>query len=235
MIETKHELIIIIPTYNEEGTISNVINKWEKECKILSINFHIHVYDDNSTDKSPNILKQIKSENITVHNLKRIGYGPTLIKGYIENCGSEWLFQIDSDDEMGTELFKEFWQKRENYDFLIGRRKLHGKSVSRRIISFFSRLVVFIFYGRKVYDVNSPYRLMRCDKFKDLYVKLPPKMDSPNIAISGYASIKNLRVYEATIAHYQRKIDNNLKREFKFVKNAIRSFFEIVACRFKIK
>ncbi|MCM8809990.1 MAG: glycosyltransferase, partial [Candidatus Omnitrophica bacterium] len=55
------KLSILIPVYNEEKTISDVIKK------LLSINFGIDkeivVIDDGSTDNTVNILKKLQSEN----------------------------------------------------------------------------------------------------------------------------------------------------------------------------
>ena len=55
----------VIPVYNEEETIEKVINEIENECKkIESINdYEIIIVDDNSNDKSHEILKNLKILN----------------------------------------------------------------------------------------------------------------------------------------------------------------------------
>ena len=52
----------VIPVYNEEETIEKVINEIENECKkIENINdYEIIIVDDNSNDKSHEILKNLK-------------------------------------------------------------------------------------------------------------------------------------------------------------------------------
>lgn len=76
------------------------------------------------------------------------------------------MFQVDSDDEMGPELFGELWARRKNHDFLVGIRDGRVQALPRKIVSFVSRLCVRVFYGKSAWDVNAPYRLMRCSAFK---------------------------------------------------------------------
>ena len=47
--------LVVIPTYNESGNIENLINK------LSQYNFHILVVDDNSPDKTFNIVEKNKS------------------------------------------------------------------------------------------------------------------------------------------------------------------------------
>ena len=54
------KLSIIIPVYNEENTILQILNKI-KLCKIENINFEIIVINDGSSDNTLNILEANKS------------------------------------------------------------------------------------------------------------------------------------------------------------------------------
>lgn len=107
MIEV--ELAVVIPVYNEEGAIENVINKWTKELNSLGIDFQIHVYNDGSKDNTLQILKHIAKKNnrLILHDKKNSGHGPTIILGYRENSNVKWIFQIDSDDEIKPETFED--------------------------------------------------------------------------------------------------------------------------------
>ncbi|OGI20277.1 MAG: hypothetical protein A3B68_05495 [Candidatus Melainabacteria bacterium RIFCSPHIGHO2_02_FULL_34_12] len=229
----KPELAAVMPVFNEEEIIAAVVSKWTKEFERLGINYKFHIYDA-STDKTSDILNKIGNKNIIVHKRPRLGHGPDLVYGYRENSDSEWIFQIDSDDEMGTEGFESLWKNKEKFDLLLGRRNRKNQPFTRQIISFISRLVIKVFYGNKVYDVNSPYRLMKSSGFKTLYMKLPDDLCIPNIVISGYASLKNLRVFETEVSHSQRKTGTVSIQKMKLLKIAFKSFLQAITFRFSI-
>ena len=148
-----------------------------RHWNILNIDYHIHAYNDGSKDNTAKILMEFAAKaagRLIVHDKPNSGHGPTILKGYRDNASNyEWIFQIDSDDEMGPENFHSLWDQRSNYDFLIGIRDGREQPLPRKIISLVSRLCVRVFYGKSVWDVNSPYRLMRSDKFKELYNRIP--------------------------------------------------------------
>ena len=106
------------------------------------------VYNDGSKDNTAQILKSLseKYPRLKYKNKENSGHGPTILQGYRENCKSyNWIFQIDSDNEMGTEGFNSLWTNRENYNFLIGIRNKRIQYLSRNIISYISRLTIKYF------------------------------------------------------------------------------------------
>lgn len=233
----KKELALVMPLYNEEGAIGTVIRKWTEELQKLKIHFLIHAYNDGSKDGTLHILNDLAAENkrLIVHDKPNSGHGPTVLLGYRENSDAEWIFQIDSDDEIGPEKFGELWKNRDQYDFLIGRRTRANQPFVRRVISAASRAVVRIFYGSEVFDVNSPYRLMRTEVMKNLFFSLPANMFAPNIVISGMASLKKLRVYEIRVLQKERITGEVSIKKFKLMKAALKSFWETIAYRFRFQ
>ncbi|MEW5818725.1 MAG: glycosyltransferase family 2 protein [Cyanobacteriota bacterium] len=231
-----NELNLVIPVYNEQEAIGNVLEKWSEELDRLSINYKIHVYNDGSKDKTLDILNKIscKLKNVIVHDKLNSGHGPTILLGYRENSNSRWLFQIDSDDEFGPDDFEKLWKERENYDFLLGRKKESDAPLPRKIVSLISRLTVWILYGRGVYYVNSPYRLMRCEKFKDYYSKIPEDTFAPNVILTGIASNKKFRIYEIPVSYKLRTTGEVSIKKWKLFKVAARSFMQTIMFRFKI-
>ena len=148
----KLDLAVVIPVYNEEEIISTVLSEWYQKLKELEINFEIHVYNDGSKD---NTLKNITEtseqlERIIVHDKENSGHGPTILMGYRENSHAEWVFQVDSDNEMSPDEFSRMWDNREYADFIIGHRYGRTSPVTRKIVSFISRLIVGLLYSSRV-------------------------------------------------------------------------------------
>jgi len=116
-----------MPVYNEEGAIAAVLEDWVAMlATVPDAQATIHVYNDGSRDGSARILAAVAARHpqwIVVHNKANSGHGPTILLGYREQRGSDWLFQIDSDGEIGPDKFPAVWGRRRSFDFLVGRRE----------------------------------------------------------------------------------------------------------------
>lgn len=224
-------LAVIIPVYNEQDVIESVIDKWVAELSKLGIDYKIFAYNDGSKDNTKEALQRAseKYEKVEAINKQNSGHGPTILTGYKEKSKEyAWIFQMDSDDEMGPESFHKLWENRKEYDFLIGRRESRIQPISRKIISSVSRLCVRIFYGKGVWDVNSPYRLMHSEKFSLLFDKIPQDTFAPNVIVSGFAAKKKLKFYEIPVVYSQRTTGEVSIKKFKLFKSAVKSFWQTI-------
>ena len=135
---------------------------------------------------------------------------------------------------MSAEEFSKVWENRIHADFIIAHRYGRISPLSRKIISWISRLIVGVFYGDRIYDVNAPYRLMRCSVFKDFWEMIPDDTFAPNIVISGIATYLNFKVIEIPITHYNRATGKVSIQKFKLLKMAVKSLIQTIKCRFLI-
>ncbi|HJC99923.1 MAG TPA: glycosyltransferase [Candidatus Dwaynia gallinarum] len=95
-------LSIIIPTYNSETTIVNVIESCLKIKKFLN-QIEILIIDDESDDDSVNLIKNTFSDYLqdTVFIYKRSHKGASSARNYgIEKSNGRYLMFVDSDDEL---------------------------------------------------------------------------------------------------------------------------------------
>ena len=227
------KLAIVMPIYNEEKAIGGVLDKWVKSMEQLGISYEINAYNDGSRDESLKVLQAKALEysgKIIVHNKTNSGHGPTILLGYKEAAESDydWVFQIDSDDEMGPENFQELWNNRNEYDFLVGKRDGRKQALPRKIISAVSRLCVRFFYGKSVWDVNTPYRLMRVSIFRNVWNNIPPDTFAPNVIISGIAARKKMRCYETCVKQRERQTGEVSIKRLKLFKAAVKSFWQTI-------
>lgn len=229
------ELAIIIPVYNEEKLVGPVLAKWRAEMERLGVDYVMHVINDGATDNSQ---KSINAEaqraphgRILPHEQPNQGHGPAIRNGYTRGLGATWLFQIDSDDEMGVEAFEQFWNTRQKADFVVGERVRDGAPLARRLISAVSRLVIRVFYGAGVNDVNTPYRLMRSERFAPLIKALPQDTFAPNILISGFAAQQNMRIVNLPVRCVRRR-ENVKFVGARLLKGVALSFGQAILFRF---
>ena len=96
------KLCVVMPVYNEEGSIGTVLEKWTQALDKLEINYVIRPYNDGSRDSSLSVMRAAaaKSPRIEVHDKPNGGHGHTILIGYREAArdGFDWIFQIDSDE-----------------------------------------------------------------------------------------------------------------------------------------
>src|SRR3972149_7252614 len=87
-------LSVVIPAFNEEHTIGDIINRVKATMQKISFNNEIIVIDDCSHDRSAEISR---SQNVTVYTFKRhMGKGYALRAGFRKAKG-EIIATIDSD------------------------------------------------------------------------------------------------------------------------------------------
>lgn len=227
-----YDLIVVMPVYNEAEAIGPVLKKWQAMLDTLNIRYQIRAYNDGSKDNTGAILKEVSSASdgrILGVDKANSGHGPTILRGYREAAReAEWVFQIDSDDEMGPESFPKLWSMREEYDFLVGQRDGRRQPLPRKIISFVSRLCVRIFYGKGIWDVNTPYRLMRVDAFQSYYEAIPDSTFAPNVILSGLAARNGLRMTEIPVPQHDRTTGEVSIKKWKLLKAAVRSFAQTI-------
>ena len=225
-------LCVVMPVYNEQEAIGPVLEKWDAALKALGIDYEIRPYNDGSKDNSLAVMRKV-AETLTGVKVKdkvNGGHGNTILTGYREAAadGFDWVFQIDSDDEMGPEKFNELWSRRNDYDFLVGIRDGRVQALPRKIISLVSRLCVRIFYGKSVWDVNTPYRLMRVAAFKDFYARIPLMTFAPNVILSGLAARHKLRCFETRVPQHDRTTGEVSIKKWKLLKAAAKSFGQTI-------
>ena len=85
---------VIIPVYNEENTIQEVITNIPNNR-----HYEIIIVDDGSTDKSVQKIQEIKNESIRVyHHEKNLGYGAAILTG-LKHAKGDLVVTLDSDGQ----------------------------------------------------------------------------------------------------------------------------------------
>ncbi|MGQ4876901.1 MAG: glycosyltransferase family 2 protein, partial [Promethearchaeia archaeon] len=116
---------IVIPLYNEENTIGNLINRIPEHK-----NLEIIIVDDGSKDKSPEIIKKLmkKRKLILIRHRINQGYGKALLTG-IKKASGDIIISMDSDGQHNPEEISKLLIPilKKEADIVIGSRYL-GRS-----------------------------------------------------------------------------------------------------------
>ncbi len=160
---------VIIPTYNNEKTLTRVIDG------VLNITSNIIIVNDGATDGTAEILKNYNSLT-QVHIPKNQGKGNALRNGFKKavEMGYDFAITIDSDGQHFPEDIAVFINLLETSEdenlLLIGARNMTQMGVPKKS-SFGNKFSNFWFWfetGIKLQDTQSGYRLYPLNVIKDI-------------------------------------------------------------------
>lgn len=227
-------LFIIIPAYNEEDNIRQVVNDWYPVVEKYGNDSRLVVIDDGSKDKTFAILEELseKMPKLTALTKKNGGHGATVQFGYkyaIEN-GADYVFQTDSDGQTLPSEFEPFWIARNRYDITIGYRNKRRDGFMRIFVTRILRLVVYICFKVYILDANTPYRIMSASTLKENLKYIPDDFFLTNVAIAAIYKKRRQKVHFIPISFRPRQGGVNSINMFKIIKvglSSIRSFIVI--------
>ena len=114
--QNQDRLIIVIPAYNEEENIENVVAQWHPIVEKTGGDSRLFVINDGSTDRTQEELDQLQGKYPQLRTVKKEnqGHGATILYGY--RCaiaeGADYIFQTDSDGQTLPEEFWKLWSDR---------------------------------------------------------------------------------------------------------------------------
>lgn len=227
----KDILYVVMPAYNEEENIEEIVTNWYKILDFGSIESKLVIADSGSTDKTNEILKKLKKKysNLIILSNGLKQHGPKLIELYnyaIENKAT-WIFQTDSDGQTNPLEFEEFWKLRKKYDAIIGNRVERGDGKSRKLVENILCKILKIIFGVKLQDANAPFRLMKASLVKKYINRFPKDYDLPNVMLSVFYSFYNENIVfkEITFKPRQAGVNSiNLKKIFQIGFSSLKKF-----------
>jgi len=157
-------LSIIIPVYNEELTIGNIIDRAEAAAQKTGLPYEIIVVNDLSYDHSLEVALQ---RGVKVYSLKmHLGKGYALRAGFAQARG-DIIITMDSDGSHWPEELNEVLAPvlSSRADMVIGSRYMNHKHVEARKLNkfgvrIFNRLIQ-LFTGVAITDSQSGYRAIK--------------------------------------------------------------------------
>lgn len=229
-------LFVVIPAYNEEENIERCVEDWypvvenhndDGESRLVIVN-------DGSRDHTFEKLKDLaESRPLLVPVTKENGgHGSAVLHGYryaIED-GAEWIFQTDSDGQTDPAEFEAFWEKRNDYDAIIGKRIVRGDGKDRKFVENVVCFLLRTIFGIRVEDANAPFRLMRAELVGKYIGKLPQDFNLPNIMLTTYFVYFKEKVLFLPITFKPRQKGTNSINPKKIIKigwKAVGDFWQL--------
>lgn len=181
--------LVLIPAYNEEKNIADVIHNIRK----VSSEFDILVIDDGSKDQTTSIIENLGVNLISLpYNL---GYGVALQTGflYAKQKGYKIVIQMDADGQHDPSYILDMLNEiqKPDVDVVIGSRFLKNSgyktTLSKRIGMKFFGFLASVITKEKITDPTSGFQVLKGDVIdfmsQDLY---PPDYPDADMIILLY-------------------------------------------------
>ena len=233
MEKLKPLISIIVPIYNEEKTILQILKKLSK-IKEWGYPFEVIVVNDGSTDNTDNILSENKILiDKLINNKTNFGKGFSVKKG-LEIADGKYIIFQDGDLEYDPNDFIKFFKLIEKFnpDLIIGSRFVYAEytrshyflnKIGNKLIT----LLFNIIYNTTFTDIYSCYYCFKKDLINvDL---LKTNGFEQQAEILGKVVRNSKKFYEVPINYNGRSHEEGKKIKFYHIFSVI---FQIVKCRF---
>lgn len=209
----KHKKIsIIIPVYNEEKTILNVI-KNVKASNTLGLKKELIIVDDGSSDGTREILKKVKNCKI-IHHQNNQGKGAALKSGFTEASGDIVIVQdadLEYDPKDYPVMINPILEKKA--DVVYGSRLQTDRP--HRVLFFWHyvanstlTLLSNMFCDLNLSDMETGYKALNTSTLKLILPKLRSKRFGFEPEFTAYigklAKSHRVKVYEVGISYNGR-------------------------------
>lgn len=199
---------VVIPVFNEEATIGNVVTRTKNALEKLGVTYEILVVDDGSADRSADIAKELK---VQVLRKEHQGKGFALRYGFMQAKG-ESVITLDADGSHKPEEIPQILRhlREDRADFVIGSRFCYSEDNKtkipkiNRVGNMLFNDLIWRLTGARTSDSQSGFRAFRSSLIKRM------RLGSQGYEVESEMLVKALkmgaRIAEAPISFDQRTV-----------------------------
>ena len=218
---------IIIPVYNEEGSVRRLVDKINRVIIKEKIDSELIFIDDGSSDNSFNVLKSIKKESkisLSIIRLaKNYGKSAALSAGFKKAKG-DIIITMDSDLQDDPEEIPRFIAEiKKGFDVVTGWKYKRKDPLSKTIPSKLFNWITSKIAGIKIHDFNCGFKAYKAEVLRK--VKIHGDLHR---YILAFAFWKGYKIKEIKVKHHPRSFG---KTKFGTGRLLI-GFFDLISISF---
>jgi glycosyltransferase involved in cell wall biosynthesis len=197
------DLSIVVPVYNEEGSLDQLYAEIKQGCESIDHSFEIIFVDDGSTDGSGKKLDELAAEDArlrVVHFRRNFGKSPALAAAF-ERARGQIIVQMDADLQDDPTMIGEFVQKIEDgADLVSGWKQRRNDPITKTLPSMFFNGVVRMLSGIPLKDFNCGYKAYRIECVRELSI-----YGGFHRFLPVLAGAKGFRIEQVVVRHRARE------------------------------
>lgn len=229
----ERQIVIVVPTFNEEENISAFLNKLPKDLDVV-------IADSHSTDKTAQIIKKFRSRHIHYLDVKKRGLGLGLILGLdyaVSKLKADILVTMEADLSCDPKKIPNFLKQLNTADLVLGSRYIRGGQIKnwtwwRRMLSRCANLTLMLFAGTtKTHEFTNLYRAFT----KEAWFQIRPSVLNHQgwLFVPAFVFValeKNVTMIEEPIVYVDRFGGRSKMQTVSYTKNII-----LYALKYRLK
>lgn len=210
----KLKISILIPVFNEEKTVSLLLDR-VLSVHLPEVDFEVIVVDDGSTDQTLAVIEKYLSKIILLKHPQNIGKGAALKTAASKATGDYFLVQ-DADLEYTPNDYLKLYLKikEQSPDVIFGIRKRNCLTTFQKFshYSLGARLINFIFNcssPQKIIDIHAGYKIASRQKWFELELEETGFSFCHEFACKSI--LKKFKIAQVEISYFPRSLGDGKK------------------------
>ena len=227
-VETSTLLTVVMPVYNEVGTVRQVIDR----VLGLDLDVALVVVDDGSTDGTRQVLSALDDERVrVVLHERNQGKGAAVRTGY-QSARGEIVTIQDADLELNPEEIPNLIQPilDGTADVVYGSRFVYGWNHRSRLNAFANRFLsglTNLLYGTRIRDMEACYKVFRTELLQRFTLRANRFDFEPEI--TAKLAKMGLKIVELPVSYKPREFTDGKKIHWK---DGFEAVYTLVKYRF---
>ena len=153
-------LSLVLPVWNEEGFIAEVVHDLEKVLEKHRVDYELLLVENGSIDRSLEVIQELSRKNSRCRVVVRPkGYGSAVIGG-LAKASKELVAYMPSDGQIKPEILIELVKRWDPARYeMVKINRVERESFTRKFISLGFNLITRLLFGLSAKDINGSPKL----------------------------------------------------------------------------